>query len=128
MISVNQKRTILKAVGKKVTATFKPFSAMHSRFGAGIRSLASGFDVNGDCVSCGICRDVCPAENVALWDSGPVFGGRCESCMACTKRCELGTIVECSMCLMRIHSRSYSGKMYEYFMVASVRALVVAHY
>jgi len=71
----------------RIPATFRPFSVTHSSFGAGIRSLASGFDVNGDCVSCGICRDVCLAENVALGDSGPVFGGRCESCVACIQHC-----------------------------------------
>jgi len=48
-----------------------------------VRSFAGGFNVNGDCNSCGICRNVCPARNIMIGDGPPMFKHQCESCLAC---------------------------------------------
>jgi ferredoxin len=48
---------------------------------------AKAYTVNADCVSCGICVSVCPARNIELVDGKPVFGNRCEACLACIQHC-----------------------------------------
>lgn len=45
------------------------------------------FNVNDDCISCGICVSVCLAKNVTLEDGKPQFHHHCESCMACIQHC-----------------------------------------
>lgn len=47
----------------------------------------SGYHVNDNCVSCGICKKVCPAKNITIDDGKPVFHHQCESCMACIQHC-----------------------------------------
>jgi ferredoxin/flavodoxin len=46
-----------------------------------------GFSVSADCISCGICRNVCPAKNITLEDGRPQFHHQCESCLACIQHC-----------------------------------------
>ena len=38
------------------------------------------------CVKCGLCRDICPAGNIALIPY-PVFSHKCEGCYACIHSC-----------------------------------------
>lgn len=45
------------------------------------------FNVNEDCISCGLCVSVCPADNITLNDGKPSFGHHCESCTACIQHC-----------------------------------------
>lgn len=59
----------------------------YDKFIALIQNSNSGYDVNDDCISCGICRDVCPAKNITLEDGKPVFHHQCECCMACIQHC-----------------------------------------
>lgn len=52
-----------------------------------IHTTDNGFNVSSDCISCGICRDVCPAKNITLENRKPVFHHQCESCLACIQHC-----------------------------------------
>lgn len=52
-----------------------------------INTIDIGFNVNSNCTSCGICKNVCPAKNITLEDSRPVFHHQCESCLACIQHC-----------------------------------------
>lgn len=40
-----------------------------------------------ECIKCGRCVKVCPADNIRLTPSGPVWGEHCKSCMACYHNC-----------------------------------------
>jgi formate hydrogenlyase subunit 6/NADH:ubiquinone oxidoreductase subunit I len=48
--------------------------------------------VDERCNGCGTCAQVCPAQNVAIVDGRPRFGGRCEVCFACDEWCPRGAV------------------------------------
>ncbi|HNX57642.1 MAG TPA: EFR1 family ferrodoxin [Spirochaetota bacterium] len=50
------------------------------RFGKGIR-------VDNRCTGCSACISNCPAGNITLADSRPVFSGKCQLCMNCIYGC-----------------------------------------
>jgi ferredoxin len=45
------------------------------------------YSVDDTCTSCGICRKVCPVNNVELKDGKPVWLHSCEFCLACIQYC-----------------------------------------
>jgi len=51
------------------------------------------FKVNGNCISCGICKNTCPAGNIELKEGLPVWSSKCEDCMACVQHCPQKAIV-----------------------------------
>lgn len=56
-------------------------------FMAQIHDSDSGYHVSDDCISCGICKRVCPAKNITMQDGKPVFHHQCESCLSCIQHC-----------------------------------------
>lgn len=52
---------------------------------------AQSYFVNGDCIRCGICAKVCPADNIAVTDK-VLFLDRCEDCYACLHNCPKNAI------------------------------------
>ena len=84
-----------KRVAKKIAAkhhteipTLKEAAQKrYEKFMAQIPASDSGYHVNDDCISCGICRKVCPAGNITIEDGKPVFHHQCKSCMACIQHC-----------------------------------------
>ena len=52
-----------------------------------IPKLDGKFWVDEKCNRCGICRGVCPAENIILVDGEPTWNHRCEQCLACIQWC-----------------------------------------
>ncbi len=53
----------------------------------GFGKMAENFHAGENCNGCGVCAKVCPAGNISLKDSAPVWGGSCEQCMACIQWC-----------------------------------------
>ena len=51
------------------------------------KDTALGYTVNGDCIRCGICARVCPANNISLTEEGVRFSDHCEVCYACLHNC-----------------------------------------
>lgn len=51
------------------------------------KDTALSYTVNDDCIRCGICAKVCPANNIAVTDAGVTFSDRCEVCYACLHNC-----------------------------------------
>ena len=47
-----------------------------------------GFSVEGTCVSCGVCEEVCPVNAIRMQEGKPVWKGKtCAHCMACIQNC-----------------------------------------
>jgi ferredoxin/flavodoxin len=73
---------------KRPCALPKPGSmSLTERARRKVHEAALTYTISGDCVSCGLCRDICPIRNVELKDGKPVFGSKCEQCMACIQFC-----------------------------------------
>jgi len=66
----------------------KPVEALiYRRFMAGYPGKGLGFHTDERCTGCGQCARLCPAGNIAMRDGRPVFGAKCEQCMACIQWC-----------------------------------------
>lgn len=55
------------------------------------KDMAQGYIVNENCIRCGICARVCPANNITVTDT-VTFGNRCEVCYACLHNCPQNAI------------------------------------
>lgn len=45
------------------------------------------FRVGEACISCGVCRNICPTENIVMEKGRPHWQGNCTHCMACINHC-----------------------------------------
>lgn len=52
-----------------------------------VHTMDEGYHADDRCTACGICANVCPANNIALENGRPVFQHQCECCMACIQFC-----------------------------------------
>lgn len=87
---IKSKKVIKSIVAKeqKSIPTLKDSAKKtYEAFMSSIPESDSGYHVNNDCISCGICKNVCPAKNITLENGTPVFHHQCESCMACIQHC-----------------------------------------
>ncbi|MFZ5354420.1 MAG: EFR1 family ferrodoxin [Bacillota bacterium] len=77
-VSVTIKKTLMNYIlsGVVYKAAIKYFSKSDKNFW-----------VKEGCNSCGICRRVCPVQNVSLKDGRPSWSHNCEACMACIQWC-----------------------------------------
>ena len=55
------------------------------------KDTAQGYIVNNNCILCGICAKVCPADNITVTDKVH-FANRCEVCYACLHNCPQNAI------------------------------------
>ena len=46
-----------------------------------------GFKITDDCIGCGTCERVCPANNIEIMKNKPIFKNKCQQCMACVSYC-----------------------------------------
>ena len=51
------------------------------------KNMALDHTVNDDCIHCGICAKVCPANNITVTEDEVTFGDHCEVCYACLHNC-----------------------------------------
>lgn len=52
-----------------------------------ISKMDNGFKVDDSCTSCGICKKVCPVDNISFQDGKPHWNNSCEQCLACLHWC-----------------------------------------
>ncbi|MDR1713732.1 MAG: EFR1 family ferrodoxin [Coriobacteriales bacterium] len=55
-----------------------------------MRRRSISFKVDGSCTRCGVCAQVCPAQNITVDKDGahaPVRSDKCEACLACVHWC-----------------------------------------
>ena len=51
------------------------------------RNKDKNFNVNEKCISCNMCKKVCPVDNILMEDNRPKWLGKCTDCMACINIC-----------------------------------------
>lgn len=51
------------------------------------KDTALSYRVNDDCIRCGICVKVCPANNITITEAEVQFSDHCEVCYACLHNC-----------------------------------------
>ena len=52
-----------------------------------VHKLDKNFWVDEKCNRCGVCSEVCPAENIEIVNEKPAWLHRCEQCLACIQWC-----------------------------------------
>ena len=69
------------------------FRPLYAGFLSSVRRSGKFFRADDTCTRCGLCMKVCPAGNIAPGPDGrPVWGGRCEACLACLNLCPVEAI------------------------------------
>ena len=79
-----------KAVDVKITARTREQMEMYHQKLAEVwlkKDTALSYTVNDDCIHCGICAKVCPANNITVTEEGVCFSNHCEVCYACLHNC-----------------------------------------
>lgn len=79
-----------KTVTVKINAITKAQMAMYHKRLADVwlkKDTALSYTVNDDCIRCGICAKVCPANNITVTENGVQFSDHCEVCYACLHNC-----------------------------------------
>ncbi len=67
-------------------AGFMQFSGLNER-DAFLMSASERFLIEGNCIECGICIQVCPRGNYKLTSRGITANGQCDYCLACIHAC-----------------------------------------
>ena len=83
-----------KTVEVKITAVTKAqMKLYHNRLAKRFLrpDTALGYTVNDDCILCGTCAKVCPANNITVTDK-VLFSDHCEVCYACLHNCPKNAI------------------------------------
>ncbi|GHV46241.1 iron-sulfur protein [Clostridia bacterium] len=60
--------------------------SLTERYRPKVHEAAHTYTVSNDCTSCGLCAGICPVRNITV-NAKPVFGDKCEQCMACIQFC-----------------------------------------
>lgn len=50
------------------------------------------FHATDDCISCGLCAEICPCEAISLSEGKPVWRGKCTQCLGCLHRCPVKAV------------------------------------
>ena len=57
-----------------------------------IHTLDKDFWADNSCNGCGICKKVCPVNNIEIVANKPVWQHKCEHCLACLQWCPLKSV------------------------------------
>lgn len=64
---------------------FRPL--IHNRWAANVRNSDRRFWVEDTCISCGVCAEICPVNNIKMTKTKPEWLHHCEECLACIHHC-----------------------------------------
>jgi len=89
-VMLNPFITVVKAI---FSARYKKLAqAKMSNFSEYINYADNSFNVNDNCIGCGICQKVCPANNITMHNNKPKWNNNCENCLACYQWCKYNAI------------------------------------
>jgi ferredoxin len=101
-----QVEEIAEAVGNRQESYFKRSSMLLRRLVSAYTDTIRHklvFKINHHCTRCGICAQVCPAQNITVNENkgiAPVRSDKCEACYACVHWCPANAIAT----MTRLHS------------------------
>ncbi|MGL4987677.1 MAG: EFR1 family ferrodoxin [Cetobacterium sp.] len=77
-----------KIHAKNNSFMYPVFLGIYKFWRVGLKRAHKSFKLKDErCISCGICKDVCPVQNIELVSGKPVWDKRCEECLACANLC-----------------------------------------
>ncbi len=76
-----------KSKGIKADNTFIKNSFFYKNNSILKLSPLKNFKVNKDCNGCGICKKICPTNNIEIKEKRAVHGNKCAACYACMHWC-----------------------------------------
>lgn len=65
----------------------KILSFINAGFIKTVSDKDKNYNVGNECTGCGICKEVCPVNNIEMVNARPAFKHNCEQCMACIQYC-----------------------------------------
>lgn len=68
-----------------ITNTMSNF--MEGKCGELLKAADANFRTTIGCIGCGICKQICPRQNIQIIAQKPVWNYDCEQCMACIQWC-----------------------------------------
>ncbi len=84
-------KPLVQNIVNKKTCSISPVNKfiynMYVKYISNINETDYGYNVNDNCISCGICEKVCPAKNISMENGRPNFHHQCECCQACIHHC-----------------------------------------
>lgn len=72
---------------KKVGRINPLFNFYYNRRIKKVPEFDKKFLVSDACISCNLCRDICPVNNIEMIDGKPSFKNSCELCVSCIQFC-----------------------------------------
>lgn len=60
---------------------------VHNLWATNVKNSDRRFSVDASCISCGVCEQVCPVNNIKMGQSKPEWLHHCEECLACLHHC-----------------------------------------
>lgn len=63
------------------------FSAFYRLTFSRVPYMDKSFSVDKKCTACGICRKICPVQNIEIVQGQPQWNHHCEQCLACIQWC-----------------------------------------
>jgi ferredoxin len=83
--------SVIRDIVNKEISRISPINQLlywaYLKFIREVPTIDEKFFVNDDCITCGICKSVCPAKNITLVDGKTIFHHQCERCLACIQHC-----------------------------------------
>ena len=89
LFDIKERKQYIKKTGffKKIFSAFIP--QLFAKIVKG--SVDKRFSIEDSCNSCGVCKKVCPVDNIEM-DGKPMFLHHCIECLACTNNCPQNAI------------------------------------
>lgn len=91
----NKKMTLIKDeilihknfIEKSNPLLYPVFSFIYNFWRLGLKKGKRFTLENEKCISCGVCKSVCPVGNIELINGKPTWKNHCEDCLACANLC-----------------------------------------